>query len=174
MRRPVALAVFVLLAAGIARADEAFPRNRLQFNLGFASEVGEGGGTYAFRPVEPFELELGVGYGFTGVQLSAMPRLLLGNPKSAFTIGAGTSLAPSVRAIDPDPQAGAYGPYRATVPWFNAEVGWLYETDSGFSLLLAGGLTASLSDAEVPGFDDSIHLGGMVLPTLRIGLGYAF
>ena len=172
LRLLVALGV-LLLATGVARADDAFPRNRLQFDLGFASEVGEGGFTYAFRPVQPFELELGVGYGFTGVQLSAMPRLLFGNRENAFTVGVGFSVSPSVRTVGYDPGTGNYDAHTA-VPWFNAELGYLFESDSGFALLVAGGATVSLGDAEIPGFDDGIQLSGMVLPTFRIGFGYAF
>ena len=76
---------------------EALPKNALAFNIGFASAVGEIGVTYMLTPIAPFEIEIGVGRGYSGTQLSFMGKLTFGSRTHRATTGIGiaSTVAPS-------------------------------------------------------------------------------
>lgn len=70
-------AILVCALAALS-AGEASPRSAVALNVGVASAVGEVGVTYAFRVLTVLELELGVGWGYSGAQASFMPKLTFG------------------------------------------------------------------------------------------------
>jgi hypothetical protein len=171
-RRFAAVCAFVVGAAAIARADVSdLPRHRVGLDLGVGSAVGAIGLTYnhAFTPM--FRGEAGVGWGWSGVQLSVMPKVALHGGACAFTSGFGAALAlggPSVEA--------GHGPAPWAIPWLNFDaLGVECPTWGGLSASAALGLTMPLRAFHY----DFSELGDTVkafslLPQGRVSLGWWF
>jgi len=104
--------------------------HRLMGNAGFCSAVGEMGATYTYSPVQSLQLELGAGLGFSGLQLSLMPKVSVGSDRHRLVVGVGPSVG-----IDPDNNP----PHTYVAYWLNAEMGYEYRSVGGFSFLIAGG-----------------------------------
>ena len=68
---------------------EAPPRNAVALNVGVASAIGEIGLTYMLTPLPPIELEVGLGQGYSGTQLSFMWKLSFGSRNHRATTGIG-------------------------------------------------------------------------------------
>ena len=104
--------------------------------MGIGSAVGEMGGTFTYAPRPKLQFELGVGLGFSGVQLSFMPKLSSGNRHHNLVVGMGPSLAvgrnrnPAVTCVS---------------LWLNAEAGYEYRSARGLSFLAAVGFTKGLA-----------------------------
>ena len=137
------------------------------FNLGLGSPVGVVGGTFAFSPWAPFQLELGLGLGFSGFQFSAMPKLLsLGSAEKHFALGAGPSVGIGQGNI-------SY--------WLNAEAGYEIRSQGGLSFLIAFGVVSGLAGKmrgyhaygdEEPGVVAPESVSQIVLPEFRIAWGH--
>jgi hypothetical protein len=76
----------------------------IALNVGVASAVGFLGVTYSYVPGSVFETELGAGLGFTGVQLSFMQKLALGQGRTRFILGAGLAYSPGGGFVEPNRQ----------------------------------------------------------------------
>jgi hypothetical protein len=66
--------------------------HRFGLDGGVGSAVGWGGATYAYSPRPWTLVEAGLGYGYSGVQLSLMPKLTLGSEQNRFVFGPGYSV----------------------------------------------------------------------------------
>ena len=155
--------------------SESNRRNRLQASIGMGSAVGEIGASYTYAPHPMVEFEFGLGLGFTGFQFSAMPKLGLAlNKSDRLLIGAGPSASLDF-ATHPSRNYLGY--------WLNAEAGYEHQTASGFSILVAAGVTYGLggdmrghcgvdcgSDTQV-GKDP---VAGKIYPQARVALGRWF
>lgn len=156
--------------------DSGFGRHRFAGDVGLASAVGLLGGTYTYSPVPAIQFELGAGVGFTGIQLSLMPKLLAGRNGYYFVFGVGPSVG-----INPSEQdQHTYISY-----WLNAEMGYEYRSPSGFSFLLAGGVTYGLGgefrdfcllpcDSDPRERGSSSPATGKVSPQGRLAIGHWF
>lgn len=174
--------VVVLAVPASGSADEAISagpggfasKTRLMGNLGIGSAVGEMGGTFTYAATPHSQIEMGAGIGYTGFQLSVMPKLSVGSRSHRFVLGMGPSVG-----IDP-----ANNPDHTYVSyWLNSEVGYEYRSASGFSFLIAAGLTYGLGgeyrwqcpfdcDGDTAGYSRSP--AGTRLPQGRIAFGRWF
>src|SRR5262245_11589098 len=94
------VAPILVLTAG-ARADElrtdlraeaTSRQHQLRFDGGFASALGLGGLAYTYAATPSALIEVGAGLGFSGLQLSVMPKLSVGSERNRFVAGAGVSV----------------------------------------------------------------------------------
>jgi len=150
-------------------------RNRLQANLGLGSAVGEIGASYTYAPLPEFQIELGTGLGFTGLQFSAMPKLSLAlNNSDRLVLGAGPSASLDL-AANPDHTYLGY--------WLNAEVGYEHRSALGFAVLVAAGISYGLGGemrghcgvdcgGDTRAWNDPI--AGKLSPQTRIAFGRWF
>jgi hypothetical protein len=144
---------------------------RLEVGLGASNgEVG----LSASRDLLPWlRAEAGMGYGYSGLQLSSMVRFVLGD-RHRFIPGAGLSLGIPVngsaflKGHDGDP---------LVMPWLNIDgLGYEYQDRRGLNFSIALGATVPLRDAHW----DAIDLGGNVhaledwLPQAHVAVGMAF
>lgn len=142
----------------------------IAFNFGIGSAVGTAGLTLSFLPTEHLQTELGMGAGGSGLQLSAMQKLVLGSGRARFVAGAGISYGNGSDEF-PDPSL-----------WLNVDVlgvelrGW-----HGMVFFVAGGTTVGLAGGRYihPIQNDCGHTYcgdavGQFFPQLRFGLGYWF
>ena len=138
---------------------------------GFASAVGLFGVSVGWAPSEWFEIEGGIGVGFTGLQLSLMPKLALGSLRHRFLLGGGASVGiggEELRLDDDDRDDDASSEV-LVIPWFNADVGYEYRwvTNGGvMSVMIATGLTMTLPSSAVPQL--------ALIPQARVGIGWWF
>lgn len=146
------------------------PRNRVQLDLGLYAALGYGGATYTRALGSRLAIDAGLGYGMTGLSVSAMPRLFLGSGRHRFTAGLGLAVSAPVG----EPFERVTGP----VLWLNADVlGYELRTDDGFSASTAVGVTASLSGEQhiATCMEDCRAEGGKVMwPQWRAAIGYWF
>jgi hypothetical protein len=153
-------ALFALAPAAGAASFEGPPEERrhsVRLDVGFLSPVGLAGLAYSYDFTKRLTLEAGLGVGFSGVQLSVMPKLVLGNGKHSALFGLGASVG-----IDPDSS-------RHTVwPYLNGEVGYQLRAQNGFTFQASLGVTGSYYKISNHAFS------GNVAPTVRIGFGYSF
>ena len=145
-------------APDTAEADSSRPvddrQGYVRVDGGFASAVGAVGVSFGYSPVDLFALEAGVGYGPTGVQVSLMPRLQMGDVSDRFVLGLGVSVGIDVGGE----------PSRDPIPWINGEFGYEHRWDFGLCLSVAAGYTHTLT-----GGDESVGV-----PLGRVGVGYWF
>ena len=165
-----ALVVATLLGAN-ASAPPSPSRNAFCFNVGAASAVGFLGLTYARDLGSVLQLELGVGAGATGAQISLMPKLILAGSSASDRVlfGAGVSVGIPGAKLYP---AGTY----VLMPWINVDLlGYEHRATSGFDFLIAGGITTALRHATVRFCDEcaTMDLHG-THPQLRIAFGDHF
>ena len=172
------VAMMLLTSARVARAAEPDPADELRhhavrFNVGIFSATGFVGVSYAYVPHEDLELEVGTGWGMTGLQLEAMPKWTPGWGAHRFLLGAGASMG-----ID----RGGYVSY-----WLNADVGYEHRSDSGRSDYIVVGPTMALGgemhhfcfiecNDETPqeqAAPDRLKVG-FAGPQIRLGFGGTF
>jgi hypothetical protein len=110
-------------------------KHRLAGDVGVFSAVGFLGATYTYSPVPAIQFELGTGLGLSGIQLSFMPKMLIGSDGHYFVVGAGPSLG--IKPSDQDQHT--YISY-----WLNGDVGYEYRGPNGISFLIAFGVTYGL------------------------------
>jgi hypothetical protein len=168
----LSLSVWVWLG-GTARADGAPETQRLGVDLGIASAVGELGVTYQAALQPWMRIEAGLGYGFTGAQLSVMPKLAFGGDVCRFTAGFGASLAVGGAHAEEGP---LHEPHRDVIPWLNLDVpGIECRSRSGFSFQAALGVTMTMVDFHYDFADTGKTVdAGEMLPQARAGLGWWF
>jgi hypothetical protein len=141
----------------------------LALNLGTFSAVGTLGLTGSFLPGSHFETEIGIGVGESGLQLSAMQKLLFGSAETKrFVVGAGLSYGGGNRDF-PD----------STI-WLNLDLaGMEIRTARGFYFFFAGGLFTALAggryitpmsnDCGKPYCGNAV---GEIYPQGRMGIGF--
>jgi hypothetical protein len=159
--------------ASSAGAPEGAKKNLLQGSLGLGSPVGELGVSYAYAPIRQAEIEIGAGVGFSGYQLSLMPKLALGVGGDRFVLGVGPSAS-----ID----SGSAPKREYIAYWLNAEIGYEHRTPSGLSVLVAvgigygiGGETHRQCEDDCGGSDGiAAKVGGRMYPQGRIAFGRWF
>jgi hypothetical protein len=135
-----------LPAAALADDGESVPdrsgsKIRLMGNMGIASAVGELGTTLTFAPRPEVQIELGAGLGRSGFQLSLMPKATVGTHHHRLLVGVGPSAAIGANA-KPERTCVSY--------WLNAEVGYELRSATGFSFLVAVGITKGIA-GTMPG-----------------------
>jgi hypothetical protein len=141
----------------------------LVFNVGFASAVGELGVAFEHDLAENFAIEAGGGFGWTGAQLSLMPKLVFGSEHDRFITGAGLSVAvPAAKLED--------GTHEVVV-WLNVDLGgYEHRAEGGFVFTISAGFTTSLSSGITAAIDEnnagSVNLSGYTLPQVRLGFGF--
>ncbi len=154
--------------------DAGFGKHRFAGDVGLASAIGVLGGTYTYSPVPAIQFELGAGVGFTGIQLSFMPKLLAGRNGYYLVFGVGPSVG-----INPSEQ----DQHTYTSYWLNAEMGYEYRSPGGFSFLLVGGVTYALGgelrstcviDCDGDPRGSSSPAAGLVFPQGRLAFGHWF
>jgi hypothetical protein len=119
---------------------------------------------------------VGGGIGGTGIQLSLMPKLLLGGPTDRFVIGVGISAG-----LPTDGLLTKVKPEGTTAVWLNVDaLGYEHAYASRLAFSVAAGVTVGVGDGKVcipEGCSverDYDPLRGLVLPQLRVGIGYWF
>jgi hypothetical protein len=144
--------------------------HEVRVDAGLFSAVGFGGLSYGYSPAEVFIAELGVGWGVTGIQLSAMPKLALGSANDRFVGGVGLSYSTGVASPVHDFDSG----FRTF--WLNVDLGFEHRFENGISFTTALGVTHGLSNTPVGfGVDAKTSpLNTLWLPQFRIGVGYWF
>jgi hypothetical protein len=135
--------------------------HRIGIDLGVASALGEAGATYTYYPSPWLCAEAGIGTGVTGLQLSLMPKLLLGQ----FMVGAGLSFS---RGED------AHGATHQ-VFWVNLDALGYEFCWGAFSWLIVAGATIPLRGLHA----DYAELGqdisaGEILAQGRTSFGWRF
>jgi hypothetical protein len=159
--------------SAVAEAPTVPRHHGVFLNVGALSAVGFIGATYAYAPVDQLELEAGVGFGMSGLQLSFMPKLAIGSSRHRLLLGIGPSMGVNVDD-------------GATSTWMNGEIGYEYRAKGGFSLAVAGGFTAGLGgctratcrrEGAFGDDDDSTSLFSeratdYAAPQTRIAIGY--
>jgi hypothetical protein len=149
-RFPLTLLVFVLGVAANATAGEAplpsdaraapptevEPGGPFRYgvfgNVGAFSAVGFLGVSSEFAVRDTFDIEAGVGYGLSGLQLSLMPKRRFGGKAHALVLGLG-------------PAAGINVEDGGVSLWLNGDVGYEYRARKGFSVGIMVGGTVGLA-----------------------------
>ena len=146
----------------------------IALNGGIASAVGLGGLTVTREVGRCVRIELGVGYGFTGWQLSVMPQLTGDHGRGVhfFVMGVGLSIS------FPDQ------PYEVTgnPVWLNLDlIGYERRFASGLSLGFVLGATIGLgggrlcASIEAGCGEEQFHdVRGVWSPQTRLKIGYWF
>jgi hypothetical protein len=139
-------------------------------NLGLGSAVGGFGLTLSFVPAANLLTEVGMGVGFSGLQLSVMQKVLLGSGRARFAAGAGVS------------HGGGNRDFPDSSLWLNVDlVGMELRGWRGLVFFVAGGITVGLSGGRyihlVQNDCGRTYCGdavGEIWPQGRAGLGYWF
>ena len=144
-------------------------------NLGLFSAVGLLGVTGSFSPASFLESEIGVGYGFSGYQLSAMQKLTVEiSATLRFVTGAGLSFGTGSRLF-PDPSL-----------WLNLDLlGIEVRAASGFVFFLSSGITTGVAGGKFsydlhedcgnpPSCSFRHNVPGAVSPQMRLGFAFWF
>ena len=135
-------------------------------HAGLGSAVGYLGVTYAYEPLDLLQFEVGTGLGHSGMQLSAMPKLIVCDGSNCFVSGAGVSLAiPTSSAASGFPT------------WLNVDaLGYEYRSAAGPSFSCAIGVGAGLGGGHsCTGFvdcgDPTPNVQGRWFLQTRMGVG---
>ncbi len=168
-----------LAASGSAHADDDTVSSyearaaAVALHGGIATPLGFGGVSLQFSPLAAVAVEVGLGFGFTGVQLAGDLhfRLPLGNFAPFVSLGASVSTG----KLDQDIGAEGYGVVMDNPVWLNAMVGLEYRWSGGVELRLYGGYGKVVGYASCkPGYQDSDARCEDGYPGLGLALGYAF
>jgi hypothetical protein len=175
---PLLAAVVMLGPSGRSLADPVPamvatpppPRTGIGVDVGIGSALGLAG----VRVTEAFgrfaRLEIGAGYGWSGYQLSLMPKIVIGEAHDHFVAGLGVSVALPDNAL-----------FASGHPvWLNVDaIGYEHLFDTGIALSAALGLSGGLGggaicfpDACEPQFLQSVT--EYWLPQGRVGVAYWF
>ena len=169
------LMLCAMLAAAPEGASTLGP-NAFHANVGLASAVGVVGITYERDLAPVLQLELGLGFGFTGAQFSLMPKLLFGDPRARWVTGLGLSVSVPGAERYTDSTTPATRPHVVT-PWLNIDaIGFEKTTDHGTDFLIAAGVAVCLAHGQYKVFDDGSpgELFGLTVPQLRVAFGPRF
>jgi hypothetical protein len=115
-------------------------RTAVGVDLGIASAVGYGGVTLTRQFGDHLRLEAGAGFGLSGLQLSVMPKLVLGEGRDHFVVGAGVSVAFFSNSH-----------YVSGHPiWLNVDaLGYEHQFEGGLAFSYALGLTGGLGGGRI-------------------------
>jgi hypothetical protein len=173
----IALGVLGLLAHAVpARADDVGsdepPAAAIRADVGVGSAVGFLGLALGAVLGDYAQIEAGVGLGASGLQLSLMPKLVLGSRRNHFLCGVGLSLAVPVNA---DESTGH-------PIWLNVDaLGVEHLSKNGLAFLIAAGFMKGLGNGTACGdfvpCDEPGQLKDVtriLAPQFRLGVGYAF
>jgi hypothetical protein len=169
----VAFATGAVLPAAVACADER--HHAVKIDVG-GSAVGFVGVEYLYSPQSMVEVETGVGLGYTGLQISFMPKLVLGEGRDHFVAGAG--LSATLPGVDAPLSLGKFTTGRPI--WLNLDLlGYEHRFDQGLFLSFALGLTKGLGGGRACELDcgagDYVRdVSKFTGATIRLGLGYWF
>lgn len=174
----ISLAILAVAVPRAARAEPGAPP-ALRVDLGVASPVGELGAVLS-RPVSGWAaVEVGGGYGLSGIQVSAMGKLRLGQGRTVFTPGVGLSIGLPLGGGtfhtghpngDPDVPGDP-----VTMFWLDVDLlGLEHRWASGFTMAASLGLTVVLDHAHYDVWEGGADVGpGDAFPQLRLGVGHA-
>jgi hypothetical protein len=161
-------------AQALAEGDGPPPRpNTLRLDVGVASAVGTLGIAFARTFGGLLQMEAGVGTGYSGTQLSLMPKIVLGSRDVYFVTGAGLSVASPTN------------PLHATghLVWLNVDaVGLELISRHGFTFQGSAGITKGLGGGSIctnwiDGCEPGEKLPNAATvwgPQFRVGWGYSF
>jgi hypothetical protein len=153
--------------ASSARADaSAEPwRHAIKLDIGLFSATGFGGASFVYAPWDALQLEAAVGYGFSGVQLSVMPKVAAGTRHDRYVGGVGIAVAVPVPDVSMIDTAGL---------WLNIDLaGYEHRFQSGFAMSVAVGFTVGLAGGRFeashgpPEYGD---IAGGFLPQIRLSI----
>lgn len=159
-------------ASEAIEADNRGARSRLTFLLGLFTPTGEFGLEYTQNVASLFEVGVGVGGGFSGPQVSIMPRLRMGNGAVSLLLGAGLSGGPYHEPVlFCLSEHGGCMATETTAVWGNIEGGLQMVSRGGTTVTLYGGLGTMLgaSGCTGPDCDDIV---GTELPYGGIAIGH--
>jgi hypothetical protein len=164
----LALAVCAPRAAHAGEDFDLPTRHRLGLDLGLGSALGVIGVGYQYAVDRLQRVEAGVGWGFSGVQLSGMYKLGFGGKSCRFIVGLGASLALGGAAAE------GHGPDPFWIPWLNLDApGFECHTDFGLSFQGTLGATMPLVRFHYDFVDTGGDIGaGKVFPQARFGVGW--
>jgi hypothetical protein len=152
---------------GAVRADET----AIGVNVGAGSAVGFGGVTVTRAFLDAARVEVGAGWGYSGWQLSLMPKLALGSGPLRFITGMGVSLS-----VPTNPQLATGHPI-----WLHVDLAGIeYRSAEGLALSASVGATFGLGGGDLcappDGCDGQFleNVSGFVSPQARLGLAYWF
>jgi hypothetical protein len=146
------------------------PHIGVGLNFGFGSAVGLGGVTVTGAFARYARIELGAGYGFTGYQLSVMPKIALGDAHDNFVAGVGVSMAFPTTA---DVVSGH-------PIWLNVDaLGYEHRFDTQIAVSAAFGFSGGLNGAKVCFISDrcpysATSVTDLWFPQARVGVAYWF
>jgi hypothetical protein len=178
----------VLLATGVAHAgppgktlpDDEYvarevhrDRHRVGGTLGMWTPIGELGVNYTYL-TRRVEIDVGVGYAFSGPQAAVMPRFRFGDDGLSLTLGAGLSVGrykdgeacASFDGCDPIPETVAV--------WSNVEAGLVITTDTGTFVRIFGGGGQIVADTGCDAAPEDCEGLESALPYFGITVGKAF
>lgn len=168
----------MIAALALALATSAADRPwQVRFDAGIGSAVGFAGADLVYAPSDSIRLEAGAGRGYTGWQLSLMPKYAVRVGEQLHALfGFGPSL--SLEPLDPRQYASEFHQTGVAV-WLNADAGFEYRFDSGLTLSVAAGLTAAVYGNYLKQIDpidstDFTSVKGLFGPQGRVGVGYSF
>lgn len=145
----VALPVLLFSTGGALAADPvpaaittapSEPHTGIGLNLGLGSAVGVAGVTVTGAFGRFARLELGAGAGYSGYQLSVMPKIALGEPHDHFVAGVGVSVA-----FPDDFRVASGHPI-----WLNIDaLGYEHRFDSGIAVSTTVGASGGLGGGQI-------------------------
>ena len=175
---PLLAAVVMVVPSGRSLADPVLamvatpppPRTGIGVDIGIGSALGLAGVTVTEAFGRFARLEVGAGYGWSGYQLSLMPKVVLGEPHDHFVAGIGVSVALPDNAL-----------FASGHPvWLNIDaIGYEHRFDTGIALSAALGVTGGLGGGAIcfpdgcePQFLNSVT--EYWFPQGRVGVAYWF
>jgi hypothetical protein len=159
------------VAATLVAPPAPSPHTGIGLDLGLGSALGLAGITLTEQFGRYARVELGAGYGYSGYQLSFMPKLTLGQARDHFVAGVGVAVA-----IPDDYRVASGHPV-----WLNIDaLGFEHRFESGIAISTAFGVTGGLGGGELclppdgcePQFQQPVtHYWS---PQGRVGIAYWF
>jgi hypothetical protein len=136
-----------IVSAEVRPAKPEALRAGIRAEGGWASPVGWGGASIWYDLTPAFRSEVGIGLGFSGLQISILGRGLFGSPTHRFVPGLGFSLGVPIgnTYLSDHGSFGESSP--VIVPWLNVDaLGYEYQSDDGWTALIAIGGTTPLQE----------------------------
>jgi hypothetical protein len=145
---------------------------QVALEVGIASPIGSIGVTYQRELASRFVIEAGVGYGVTGMQLEAMPKVVLAHGTCRYLVSAGASLALFGNYAEPGP---SHQPQPSAIPWLDVDAEVQCGAPRELLFIAGGGFTTPLVEFHYDFADTgkTVH-AREIMPVLKLGLGYRF
>ena len=169
MRRALVAIPVLLVSTAAAAAPLPETTGEIRIDVGAGSAIGEVGLSAAYDIGAHAQLEGAVGYGALGLQLSLMPKLVLGNSRDRLVSGVGLTLA--------TPLGG--GASDVSSLWLTVDLaGYEHRFGGGTVAFVAAGVSIHVSgsgpliwtdgDEGDSGTGDALE----VIPQVRAGFGW--